>query len=188
MRRPADCRALPRACTISAFRAAAAAAAACRRPHVRRISVTLTIRPIEPQDEARWRCLWDGYTRFYEREPDETLTRHTWARIMDPHAPVHAIVAVEDATVIGIANYILHENTSTLTPVCYLQDLYVDPDARAQGVGKQLIDWLIAEMKARGWSRLYWNTKENNYRARGLYDKYTPHSGFVRYVVPNEDL
>ena len=48
-----------------------------------------------------------------------------------------------------------------------------------------MIDWLVAEMKAQGWSRLYWNTKENNYRARGLYDKYTPHSGFLRYVINN---
>ena len=86
---------------------------------------------------------------------------------------------------IGIANYLLHENTATLTPVCYLQDLFVDPKARANGVGKQLIDWLVAEMEARGWSRLYWATKENNYRARGLYDKYTPHSGFLRYSIAN---
>jgi ribosomal protein S18 acetylase RimI-like enzyme len=59
----------------------------------------------------------------------------------------------------------------------------VDPALRAAGVGKQLIDWLLAEAKAQGWSRLYWNTKENNYRARGLYDRYTPHSGFLRYVI-----
>ena len=98
---------------------------------------------------------------------------------------MHGIVAEEAGRVIGIANYIIHENTSTLTPVCYLQDLFVDPTLRAGGVGKQLIDWLVAEMKAQGWSRLYWNTKENNYRARGLYDKYTPHSGFLRYVVNN---
>jgi ribosomal protein S18 acetylase RimI-like enzyme len=151
--------------------------------------MTLIIRPIEPRDEARWRVLWDDYTRFYEREPDEILTRRAWARIQDPHAPVYAIVAQDDSgKVIGIANYILHESTSTPTPVCYLQDLYVDPDVRAHGAGKQLIDWLIAEMKARQWSRLYWNTRENNYRARGLYDKYTPHSGFVRYVVQNEDM
>ena len=43
-------------------------------------------------------------------------------------------------------------------------------------------------MKAQRWSRLYWNTKENNYRARGLYDKYTPHSGFLRYVVNNPEM
>ncbi|ANN79060.1 GNAT family N-acetyltransferase [Bordetella flabilis] len=149
--------------------------------------MTLTIRPIEPRDEARWRVLWDGYTRFYEREPDEAVTRHTWSRIVDPQSPVYAIVAEDDGgQVIGIANYILHENTSTLTPVCYLQDLYVDPTVRARGAGKQMIDWLMAEMKTRDWSRVYWNTKENNYRARGLYDKYTPHSGFLRYVVQNK--
>jgi hypothetical protein len=34
-------------------------------------------------------------------------------------------------------------------------------------------------MKAQDWTRLYWNTRENNSRARGLCDKYTPHSGFL---------
>ena len=154
--------------------------------------MTVTVRKIEARDEARWRVLWEGYCRFYERDLSEPITRHTWARIMDFTSPVHAMVAEDsaagvgtNANVIGMANYILHENTWTLTPVCYLEDLFVDPECRAVGVGKQLIDWLVAEMKAQGWSRLYWNTKENNYRARGLYDKYTPHSGFLRYVINN---
>ena len=148
--------------------------------------MTVSIRKIEAQDEARWRLLWEGYCRFYERELSEPVTNHTWQRLMNEASPVHAIVAEGAGLgVIGIANYILHENTWTLTPVCYLEDLFVDPDQRAAGVGKQLIDWLVAEMNAQSWSRLYWNTKENNYRARGLYDKFTPHSGFLRYVINN---
>ena len=148
--------------------------------------MALTIRSIEARDEARWRELWDGYCRFYERTLSEEITQHTWTRIMDAATPVHAIVAERAGTdVVGMANYILHENTWTLTPVCYLEDLYVDPAERAAGVGRQLIDWLVREMQTRGWSRLYWNTKENNYRARGLYDKYTPRDPFVRYVVNN---
>lgn len=145
--------------------------------------MTVTVRRAEARDEARWRQLWDGYTRFYEREPDETVTRHTWARIMDPASAVWAIVAEHDGHVIGIANCITQESTSMLAPQCYLSDLYVDPEARAGGVGRLLINWLVAESKARGWSRLYWHTKENNYRARGLYDQFTPHSGFLRYVI-----
>jgi GNAT superfamily N-acetyltransferase len=146
--------------------------------------MTLTVRRIEPRDETRWRELWDGYTRFYNREPLESLTRYTWARILDPASPVNAIVAETQAgDVVGIANYIIHDSTSAAAPVCYLQDLFVDPGRRAVGVGRSLIDWLVAEMKGQGWSRLYWNTRENNYRARGLYDKYTPHSGFLRYVI-----
>ena len=62
-----------------------------------------------------------------------------------------------------------------------------DPAARGHGVGKQLIDWLVAEMKAHRWSRLYWSTRETNYRARALYDQYTPHSGFLRYVINNPE-
>ena len=146
--------------------------------------MTTTIRKIEPRDHARWVELWEGYCRFYERTLSEPKTRHTWALIMDAAAPVHAIVA-EDASgrVIGMANYIIHDNTWELTPVCYLQDLFVDPRERAVGVGKELIDWLMAECRTQGWSRLYWNTRENNYRARGLYDKFTPQSGFLLYRV-----
>jgi GNAT superfamily N-acetyltransferase len=143
-----------------------------------------TIRKAEPRDEKRWRELFDGYCLFYKRELSEELTRHTWRRILDPRSPVHAIVAESAGTgVIGIANYLVHEHTLGLTPACYLGDLFVDPAQRAAGVGEQLIQWLVDEMKREGWSRLYWHTRHNNYRARGLYDKFTPHSDFVRYTV-----
>jgi GNAT superfamily N-acetyltransferase len=145
-----------------------------------------SIRPIREVDESRWRELWDGYTRFYEREPVEAITRHTWARILDPACPMYAIVAEDESgQVLGFANYVLHENTSSLTPVCYLEDLFVDPQRRAAGIGRSLIDWLVEEMHRQGWSRLYWHTRENNYRARGLYDQYTAHSGFIRYALIN---
>jgi GNAT superfamily N-acetyltransferase len=142
------------------------------------------VRPAAAPDEQRWRELFAGYCLFYQRPISEPLTRHTWARILDAASPVHAIVA-EDAErgVIGIANYVVHEHTLGLTPVCYLGDLFVDPAQRAGGVGEQLIAWLVAEMQREGWSRLYWHTRLNNYRARGLYDKFTPHSDFVRYTV-----
>ena len=142
------------------------------------------IRRADPRDERRWRELFDGYCLFYKRTPSEQLTRHTWERIMDVASPIYAIVAEEQKSgVIGIANYVVHEHTLGLTPACYLGDLFVDPAQRAAGVGEQIIHWLVAELKREGWSRLYWHTRLNNYRARGLYDKFTPHSDFVRYTV-----
>jgi GNAT superfamily N-acetyltransferase len=144
----------------------------------------VVIRPALPKDEKRWRELFDGYCLFYERAPSEPLTRYTWTRILDDASPVHAIVAEdEEGDVIGIANYVVHEHTLALAPACYLGDLFVDPTRRAAGVGEQLIAWLVAETKRAGWSRLYWHTRLNNYRARGLYDKFTAHSDFVRYTV-----
>ena len=38
-------------------------------------------------------------------------------------------------------------------------------------------------MRAEGWARLYWVTKEDNTRARKLYDQFTQADGFVRYVI-----
>ncbi|MEO7039694.1 MAG: GNAT family N-acetyltransferase [Gemmatimonadaceae bacterium] len=147
----------------------------------------ITIRALTAPDEPRWRELFDAYVRFYEREPNEAITRHMLDRANDPRTPVHAIVALDHAgLVIGIANYLTHESTTQLAPVCYLQDLFVDPAARGGEVGRQLIDWLIAEMKQEGWSRLYWNTKETNYRGRTLYDKFGQHTGFLKYAVANE--
>lgn len=145
----------------------------------------MNIRPIEAGDEAAWRELWKGYCRFYEVSLDPTVEDFTWKRLMDGASPVNAIVAEDGGEVVGICNYILHENTWELTPVCYLEDLFVRPEIRAKGVGKAMIDWLVAEMKTHNWSRIYWNTKENNYRARGLYDKYNPRDPFVRYVIKN---
>ena len=37
-----------------------------------------------------------------------------------------------------------------------------------------------------GWSRVYWVTKEDNARARRLYDRFAPADGFIRYSVPVE--
>jgi GNAT superfamily N-acetyltransferase len=144
------------------------------------------VRRVSEEDYPRWRELFEAYTRFYEREPSEAQSRYTWSRILDPGSPVKAVVAIIGARVVGIANYLVHDSTSSLAPVCLLQDLFVDPSARGGQVGKLLIDWLAAEMKSQGWSRLYWHTRENNYRARALYDRYTPHSGFLRYVIDNK--
>lgn len=146
----------------------------------------MLVRPVTAADEARWRELFDAYTRFYEREPVQEQTSYTWARILDPAVPVYAVVVHgEGDDVVGMANYLLHENTSAMTPACYLQDLFVDPAARLRGAGGALIDWLWEQVKTQGWSSLYWQTKEDNYRARALYDRYTPHSGFLRYVLRN---
>jgi GNAT superfamily N-acetyltransferase len=151
--------------------------------------VTVSIRRIESGDAPRWHAMWDAYVRFNGHDPSEIPTRYTWARILDPTSAIGAIVAERDnGGVIAFANYTLHDNTWTSTPVCCLDDLFVDADSRAEGVGRMLIDWLIAEMQAKGWSRLYWITRETNYRARALYDSYTTHSGFLRYVVVNAEL
>ncbi|OYX22644.1 MAG: hypothetical protein B7Z10_12885 [Rhodobacterales bacterium 32-66-7] len=71
-----------------------------------------------------------------------------------------------------------------LTEDCYLEDLFVSPDARGHGLGRALIDDLITLARAKGWARLYWHTNEANTRARALYDQYVQSDGHIRYRLP----
>lgn len=76
---------------------------------------------------------------------------------------------------------VLHESSWTSSPVCYLEDLFVDPALRGGGVGRALIQDLIDLGRMRGWSQLYWLTRANNETARRLYDRFVEADSFVRY-------
>jgi GNAT superfamily N-acetyltransferase len=141
------------------------------------------IRPALPADEAAWRKLWRGYCDFYGADVADTVTARTWSRILDPDSGVLCIVAEVDGKVVGFANCVIHENTWEMQPVCYLEDLFVQINARGNGAGKALIEWLRNAMRAEGWARLYWVTGADNAMARKLYDQFTLADGHVRYVL-----
>ena len=143
-----------------------------------------TIRSALPSDEAAWRRLWRGYCGFYEADVASDVTDRTWKRILDPDSSVMCIVAEVEGQVYGFANCVVHENTWETQPVCCLEDLFVLPSARGRGIGASLIEWLRNAMRAEGWARLYWMTRDDNLRARKLYDRFAQADGFVRYVLP----
>lgn len=92
-----------------------------------------------------------------------------------------------DRGTVGLANYVLHAHTWGEQAICLLEDLYVAPEARGTGVGKQLIEHLVARGREEGWGRVYWHTKDDNVAARRLYDRFGPADGFIRYTIPLDD-
>lgn len=59
--------------------------------------------------------------------------------------------------------------------------MHVLLQVRAQGVGKALIEAVYRLADERKCAKVYWQTHENNYRARGLYDKMGGKSQFILY-------
>ena len=141
------------------------------------------IRSALPSDEAAWRQLWRAYCDFYSAAVGDEVTARTWKRILDPDSAVMCLVAEVDGQVCGFANCVVHEATWEIQPICYLEDLFVAPAARGRGTGQALIEWLRNAMRAEGWARLYWMTREDNAQARKLYDRFAQADGFVRYVI-----
>ncbi|OSZ11204.1 GNAT family N-acetyltransferase [Klebsiella variicola] len=144
--------------------------------------MVIDIREIRPHDKAEWLNLWEGYTRFYGSPQPEEVTECTWQRMLDMNSPVLGRVAVVDDTVVGFAICILHEGTWVTTPICYLEDLFVDPAFRGQGIARTIIKSLQTEGADKGWSRLYWHTRRDN-PASHLYDEFTPADDYVRYRI-----
>ncbi|MBN3856286.1 GNAT family N-acetyltransferase [Paraburkholderia sp. Ac-20340] len=140
----------------------------------------LVIRNIEPADRADWFRLWAGYNAFYETEVAPQISERTWQRLIDADVPLLGRVAVLDARIVGFSLSVLHEGTWVDAPICYLEDLFVDPALRGKGVGRALIGDLVALGRQRGWSRLYWHTRQDN-PARKLYDEFVAADDFVRY-------
>lgn len=140
-----------------------------------------TIRMAEAKDEKRWRELWAGYVKFYRSEVAEDVTANTWARILDPTSNIDTLVATHDGQVIGFCNYVFHDHTWSKKQICYLQDLFVDPNARGGGAAKMLILACEEKAKEKGAFRIYWQTQEYNAAARSLYDTIVPRSSFIVY-------
>ena len=144
--------------------------------------MVIEIREVGQQDKAQWLQLWEGYTCFYGSPQPLDVTEYTWQRMLDSASPVLGRVALADGNVVGFAIAILHEGTWVKTPVCYLEDLFVDAAVRGAGAGQALIDALMAEGKREGWAILYWMTRQNN-PARKLYDKFAEADDYVRYRI-----
>lgn len=140
------------------------------------------IREPRPEDEAAWRRLWAGYNEFYAATVAPEVTDHTWARILDKASPLSARLIENDGEVVGFTVYVLHEGSWVATPICYLEDLFVDPAQRGKGFGGALIEDLLALGRKNNWSRLYWHTQTKN-PARKLYDRFVEADDFVRYLV-----
>lgn len=100
------------------------------------MTAAITVRPVQPEDYAAWRPLWDGYNAFYGRfgatALPEHITQTTWQRFHDAAEPMFCLVAQDDASgeLLGLTHYVFHRSMTRIEPVCYLSDLFTREAAR----------------------------------------------------------
>lgn len=145
--------------------------------------MTVRVRRLEEKDKPAWRGLFKGYIEFYKATVGDDVIELSWQRLMAGAADFHVgLVAVNETdTPVGLAHVLFHRSTWSPTHYCYLEDLFVDPKQRLQGVGRALIEATYREADARTCTRTYWATQDFNYRARALYDQVATKSVFVQY-------
>jgi GNAT superfamily N-acetyltransferase len=142
----------------------------------------IKVRPLEPSDHADWLALFRDYVAFYGADVPADVVDLTWSRLMGEDAAMLGLGATSgDGRLVGMALVVFHRSTWSATGYCYLEDLYVAPAARGRGVGRALIEAVYAAADARGATRTYWVTEDDNAIARRLYDGMAQRAPFVQY-------
>lgn len=85
----------------------------------------------------------------------------------DPVASV--VLAEQDGTVVGFALWFRSYSTFLAQPGIYLEDLFVFPSHRGQGVGRRLLAYLARRATAAGSGRLEWAVLDWNADAIRFY-------------------
>ena len=143
--------------------------------------MTITVRDFHEDDYAQWLPLWDGNNQGHK---NESVTEETWNRIISPIFPVHGLGAYEDGKLVALLHYVLHPVTGHIDPVCYMQDVYVDPDHRRKGVARTLVEYLAAIGQEQDWARIYWLAEQDNTAAQSLYKNVGIKLDFTLHVMP----
>ncbi|MFC7400025.1 GNAT family N-acetyltransferase [Chelatococcus sp. GCM10030263] len=141
----------------------------------------LTVAMMTPEQRSQWEPLWQAYLSFYKTSVPPGVTDVTWQRLHDPDEPVFALGTFEGQQLVAFAHYIFHRSTWTISPYCYLQDLFTAEEARGRGAARLLIEEVYRRAGEAGASRVYWLTHESNGRARSLYDQVADNAGFIQY-------
>lgn len=144
----------------------------------------LICRAPRPEDRERWDALFTGYLDFYRVPQEDRDLDVVWDWLLDPQHLVRGLLAVlPNGEIIGLAHF--HEMPYTLraSRICYLSDLFVDPTVRGKRIGQTLIDAVLAVCREEGWTSCRWLTADDNYSGRSLYDRFSPKSPFIAYMV-----
>jgi GNAT superfamily N-acetyltransferase len=131
----------------------------------------LRIGPIEEAQLEELLPMIAAYQRFYEVERiDDDRNRAFFSRFLAPSEDGMLVGAWRGRGLVGYA--CLYWTFTSLVPaeIVLMNDLYVEPHARGQGVGRALIEASATVACQREAHHLQWVTAPDNETARRLYD------------------
>ncbi|QDK45104.1 N-acetyltransferase [Bdellovibrio sp. ZAP7] len=90
-------------------------------------------------------------------------------QIFGDKSPVQVLIAELDSKPVGFALYFYNFSTFLGRKGIYLEDLFVLPETRGQGVGKSLLQALAVQAVAEGCGRVEWSVLDWNKPAIDFY-------------------
>ena len=145
----------------------------------------ILVLPATHEDVAELTELFDAYRIFYKYPTDLTGSKeYVTAEIEEGATRFFIARYANGGPALGFTHLIPSCNTTAFRLIWYLEDLFVHPSARRQGVGESLIREAERFARETGAERLTLATAHDNLAAQALYIKmgYVPEGAF--FVLP----
>lgn len=143
--------------------------------------VTVTVRPVAPEDEAAWRDLYRGYRDFYRVAHSDAAIDTVWSWLQDPTHETRGLVACVDGVPLGLAHFRRFARPLSASHGLFLDDLFTAPASRGHGLGSALLTRLAENARDEGATVVRWITAADNAQARSLYDAVANQTPWVTY-------
>ena len=144
---------------------------------------TVAIKSLEQDHYDQWLSLYHGYADHYRATLTETGIKTTWGWLMDDDHPLTGLVALDGQQLIGLAHFRAMPSPLRGAEIGFLDDLFVDPASRGQQAGELMLMALKEIAADEGWAMVRWITRDNNYRARSLYDRHAIKTDWNTYEM-----
>lgn len=146
--------------------------------------MTIAIQSLAQADRDDWERLYRGYADFYQVPMNDRILQTVWQWLFDPDTAFYCIMArdARDAAV-GLMHFRPMLSPLRGKMVGFLDDLFVEPTARGQGVVERLFEELAAQGRHHEWPVIRWITRDNNYRARSVYDRVATRTDWITYEL-----
>ena len=141
------------------------------------------IRKIKIKDKENWKKLYKGYANFYKSAINERILDTVWSWLMDKNHEVKGIVYEIDGNLTGLAHYRAMPRPLRGKYIGFLDDLYVDPAYRNQKIGQKLMNKIKIISKLEKWDLVRWITRQDNIKAKSLYDKISQKTDWEVYEM-----
>jgi GNAT superfamily N-acetyltransferase len=130
----------------------------------------ITIRPVAEHEIATVLAFIHDLAVYEKLEHEAVATEADLRKALFGARPYAEVVfACLDGEPVGFALFFHNFSTFLGKPGIYLEDLFVRPEARGQGIGKRLLAWLANTTVERGCGRLEWAVLDWNEPSIGFY-------------------
>ena len=128
----------------------------------------------------------------YEKLLDEVVATEANIResLFGPNANAEAFFAYHGTDAVGCAIFCQHYSTYSGRSSLYLEDIFVLPDWRSHGIGRELMAYGSGLAQERGYPRMEWSVLDWNEPAIGFYENLGAErvEGWYTYRLSGEAL